>query len=614
MKKPPLLFIDRILAGKWYKQLLIPLITCLVVLLVVSAFYFSSRKGPWSEKLAQAFVDMTNPETMHDSIYYNQHINYEVGQSSSLVSDPKKPDFLTVLGFVTIYILGTIVFTGLLIATITSIWRSRSERFRRGAVKYRFSNHIVFLGYNSLIPGMIQKICEDEKNNIKDVRIVVGVEENASGVCDKIKNRLYEDYRNRVVVLKADSCNRKDLKRLRITHAKEVYIIGEHDDAYNLKCYRTIYELSLCDYSKGSRMPECYVNLHSQATLTLFRTYASADEMGIDFTQFHSFSFYDEWAKYMIMEHWTSSENRQDHFIIAGMTEMGIALARKIVLLCHKPTIDNPNKEKHIITLIDNDMVAKSKLFIIQNQDFFDRCHYTIKTRQEHLTHGPEAGMDLLDVAFEFIEGGLSDEQIRMNLCDLALDDKKATTIAICYDDPQQNIAMGLSLPKVFNGEKCDARVWIYQPTLGDLGKYLESNQYAYFETFGMSGDNLDVRNKKCSDRAMLINHFFLHKKEPTIDFSKTFLIKTEWEGADIAKRWICIRHAEFIPVLKKYKDNHSKMIEEELKTNMTKMERNRSTSDIFLFGETDLYSLKNDFYSKYITVLIDSIAEEELK
>ena len=596
MKKPPLLFIDRILAGKWYKQLLIPLITCLVVLLVVSAFYFSSRKGPWSEKLAQAFVDMTNPETMHDSIYYNQHINYEAGQSSSLVSDPKKPDFLTVIGFVTIYILGTIVFTGLLIATITSIWRSRSERFRRGAVKYRFSDHIVFLGYNSLIPGMIQRICKEDK----EVRIVVGVEENASGVCDKIKNRLYEDYRNRVVVLKADSCNRKDLKRLRITHADEVYIIGEHDDAYNLKCYRTIYELSLCDYSKGTKMPECYVNLHSQATLTLFRTYASADEMGIDFTQFHSFSFYDEWAKYMIKKHWTDREDILDHFIIAGMTEMSIALARKTVLLCHKPN----SKKRTIITLIDNDIVSKAKLFIIQNQDFFDRCQYTIKTRQEPLTYEPAEDMDLLDVTFEFVEGDLSDEEIRLNLNNIAHDETKSTTIAICYDDPQQNITIGLSLPKVFNGDNCNTHVWIYQPTLGDLGKYMESDRYANFTTFGISGEDLDVRNKKRTDQAKLINHFFLHKEEPTIDFSKKFLIKTEWEGIDIAKRWICIRHAEFIPFLARFKDDDSKM---------TDVERKRSAADIFLFGEENLYSLKNDFYGNYINVLKTSIAKKEL-
>lgn len=585
----PFLIIDRNLAGKSLKQLLGAIIPFAIVFVGVFLCYLFIRNGSVYEKLGQAFVDTTVPSTIYNEVYDTiQPFNNDVGQCNA------KPSLGDIIWFTIIYIFGTIAFTGLLISAITNIWRTRAEKFRRGTVSYNFKGHIVFIGYNNLVPGMIQKICEENE----DTRVVVGVEDKASTISDKIKNRLWEKYRNNVVTLKADSCNREDLKRLRVPYAEEVYIIGEHDDAYNLKCYRTIYELSLCDYSRESKMPKCYVNLHSQATLTLFRTYASADELGIDFTNFHSFSFYDEWAKYMIKKHWESSEDIQDHFIIAGMTEMGIALARKIVLLCHKPS-----KEKHtIINFIDDDMVSKSKLFIIQNQDFFDRCHYKIKTRQVYLTHEPEADKDLLDVAFEFIEGNLSEEEIRQKLNDTALDEKKTTTIAICHDDPQQNITMGLSLPKNFNGDNCDARVWIYQPTLGDLGKYLESERYTYFETFGMSGEELDVRNEICTKRALLINHFFLHKKEPTLDFSKKFLIETEWEGTDIAKRWICIRHAEYIPFLTKYKDSDSKM---------TTVERNRSVADIFLFGEESLYSLENDFYSKYIDALKSIVKEK---
>lgn len=638
MKKTPRLFIDRLLAGKPRKQILIiiGLFICLLALVtVVYTFKLDNNKKDFSffKSFPKAFVDLTNPETLHKSVY-------EPDQNTEL-TNKLPPEWLLFLA----YIFGAIVFTGLLIATITNAWRGRAERFRRGIVDYRFSEHIIILGYNGLVPGMIQRICEQKP--LKDIRIVVGVEDHASTTCDKIKNRLYEDYRDLVVVLKADSCNRKDLKRLRVNYAHEVYIIGEHDDAYNLRCYRTIYELWLCERSKKAKMPKCYVNLHSQATLTLFRTYASADELGIDFSCFQSFSFYDEWARTMIMEHWDNNENLQDHFIIAGMTEMGIALARKIVLLCHKPSRVKPC----IITLVDNDIADKSKLFIVQNQDFFDRCHYSIRTRKDTFKHEPEAKMDLLDVKFEFTEGDLSDEAIRQELSTIAMDPCKTKTLAICYDNPQHNIAMGLSLPKVFfheerminykdvidsksehyrnevspktesgsfdvgdvfnkdatnkafknKEEENKARVWIYQPTLGDLGKYLKSDRYVRFETFGMSGDELDIQNEKCTETAMRINHFFLHKKDNDIDFSNSFLIKTEWEGTDIAKRWICIRHAEFIPILKKYEDTPSKMKD---------MERNRSTADIFLFGETDLYSLKNDFYSKYISVL-EKISQE---
>ena len=596
MKKTPILNFDRILAGKSGKQLSIILTIFLVILLSVTGFYTYCSKArdntsfiefvkDFPANFPKAFVDLTNPETLHKSVY-------DPDQNTEL-TNKLPPEWLLFIA----YIIGAIVFTGLLIATITNAWRGRAERFRRGAVSYKFKNHIVFLGYNHLIAGMILKILENEK----DARIVVGVENNASVISDKIKNRLYDRHRKNVVVLQADSCNREDLDRLRICQAKEVYIIGEHDDTYNLKCYRTIYELSLCERTRETRMPECYVNLHSQTTLTLFRTYTSANELGIDFTNFHSFSFYDEWARIMIMKmldkKWKIDKNLQNHFIIAGMTEMGIALARKATLLCNKPS----DGEHTIITIIDNEMDKKAKHFIVQHQDFFDRCMYRIQSKNFNSIYTPINGDHILDVEYEFIEGNLSDEIIRHHLSAIAGNDKKTTILAICYDDPQQNIVSGLNLPSIYynvkkkNLDESKARVWIYQPTLGDLGKYLKSYRFNRFDTFGMLGEDLEIQNTECISKAKLITHFFRHKERNDMDYSKHKLIDTEWDATSIAKRWICIRHAEFIRILEQYKANDK---------DMEIMERKRSAIDIFLFGEEDLYSLEKNFYANYITTL----------
>lgn len=618
MKKSFLLGIDRFLSGKFLKQLAVAFIPFLSVLIVVSLVYIfnNKRDGSIGEKVAQAFVDMTNPETVRDSVYYStQLIPKQIEQSVTEIEENyHKPSFGTVIGLVVVYFLGAVFFTGLLIATFTNIWRARAEKFRRGKVDYHFSGHIVFLGYNSLVPGLIQKICEERDDNIKEVRIVVGVESNASVVNDKIKNRLYNDYRNRVVVLQADSCNMEDLERLRVSFAKEVYIIGEHDDAYNLKCYRAIYEVYLCEKSPKAKMPQCYVCLQSQATLTLFRTYASAGDLGIDFTNFHSFSFYDEWARMLLTKtvkekmkikgtktkrNWPGYEHLQDHFIIAGMTEMGIALARKATLLCQKP-----DGKPTIITLIDDEASKKARDFIIQHQDLFDRIPYRIQTKTSNYKHIPtESFNNDIFTIFEFIDGDLFDNTIRQEISDSTNNTQQTITLAICYDDPQQNIVSGLNLPNNYYGDDSNACVWLYQPTLGDLGKYLKSERYTNFSTFGMSGYELDIRNTDCVDNAKLINHFFRHKddkdkdgNDKKIEFTNKVLIKTEWESTDIHRRWICIRHAEFIPILTQYMDYipNSKMIE---------LERKRSTTDIFLFGEEDLYSQQNIFpkYMEYL-------------
>lgn len=606
MKWNPRLIFDRIISGKSLQQLELVFILFITILLFIAGIYtLFGRHGRFDENIHQVFVDMTNPETVRDSAYYASQPFFKENAQNEITNQPSKnkPGFWVVFGLVVVYVLGAVFFTGLLIATITNIWRGRADKFRRGAVKYKFSNHIIFLGYNSLIPGMIQKICEEEHNRIKDIRIVVGVENDASLVNKKIKNRLYDRYRDKVVVLQADSCNMKDLKRLRVSYAKEVYIIGEYDDAYNLRSYRTIYELSLNEKSAKASMPECYVNLQSQATLTLFRTYASAGDLGINFSKFHSFSFYDEWAKSMINKHWKNNEDFQDHFIIAGMTEMGIALARKAALLCHKP-----NDSKHtIITLIDDGVSTKAEHFIIQHQELFDHIIYRIRTKTKNYDHIPIKYNDLLDVTFEFIEGSFSDKSIRQEITDNANNDQKKITLAICYDNPQQNIISGLNLPNIFYEEKHKISIWLYQPTLGDLGYYLNNSRYKNVITFGMTGKDLDIQNTENTRRAKLINHYFRHQKDENKndadsnkilnDYSNQRLIDTEWEDTNISERWACIRRAEFIPFLAHYMDNDK---------NMEKMECQRNAVDNLLFPifeDGNTYSIQND-YSLYIATI----------
>lgn len=573
MKRHPQLWIDRVLAGNWYKQLIMALIPFAVVVITVFVCYLCIRNGSVFERFGQAFVDTTTPESIRKSVYdlYNGiEQNETIEQKDTPVGD--------IIWFTSIYVLGAIAFTGLIISAITSIWRSRSEKFRRGAVSYNFRGHIVFIGYNSLVPGMIQKICEENENT----RVVVGVEDKASTISDMIKNRLWKKYRRYVVTLKADSCNREDLERLRIPYAQEIYIIGEHDDAYNLRCYRTIYELSLYKSYSKCKMPQCYVNLQSQSTLKLFRTYASAGETGVDFTNFHAFNFKDEWASTLLLKdsaRLKNINNCHNHIIIAGMTEMGIFIAQEAVLLCHYPNTHMT------ITFVDDSAELRKKSFIAQHQTLFDHS-------------------DLLDVGFEFIEGDLADEKVRSNLADYVDDFSKVITIAICYDDPQQNVSLGLNLPKNLYGDKNNVRVWIYQPTSGDLGKYLKNSYYKNVVTFGMSGDLLDIRNKKNIQIAKRINHYFRRFNEDKIDYSNQRLIEMEWEELSIYDRWSYLRRAVFVPVLLQMEDDVALMMD---------LEHRRSVADVLLFGIDSYDKQVTIDYNGYINFLAKEICPEVL-
>ena len=329
-------------------------------------------------------------------------------------------------------------------------------------------------------------------------------------------------------------------------------------------------------------MPQCYVNLQSQSTLKLFRTYASAGEIGVDFTNFHAFNFQDEWASLLLLkdsDRFNGVNECYNHIIIAGMTDMGILIAQEAVLLCHYPNT------KTTITFIDDAADIKKKYFVAQHQNLFD--------------YG-----DKLDINFEFIVGDLADEKVRRDITNNVDDASNMTTIAICYDDSKQNINLGLNLPENLYGDKNNVRVWIYQPTSSDIGKYLKNSHYKNVVTFGMSGDLLDVRNKKNIQIAKRINHYFRRCNEVKIDYSNHRLIEMEWEELSIYDRWTYLRRAAFIAFLLKIKNDVSLMVE---------LERRRSVAEALLFGIASYDNLEKMDYNGYIKSLSKVICSDLL-
>lgn len=525
------LWIDRVIAGETWKQVVVAGGVFALAFIIIGIIYLANR-----HTFGQAFVDMVSPVTAQKEAY------------------DESPDGKVVLGRFIVYSIGAIVFTGLLIATITSALRTRVDKFKQGTVKYYFRHHIVFLGYDDMVVGMIQKLCDDG-----EPRIVVGVESKANEVNDLIKNRIYNKHKNKVVVLQADSCNKKDIERLRIPYADKVFVIGEHDDAYNLKSYRTIYELSLCSGNFEERMPQCYVNLQHQSTLTLFQTYATTGDIGVDFSHFHTFNFYDEWARYMIvgadlerklrMDYRdTETKNpRQIHLVIVGMSEMGRALARQAVLLCHYPSYVT-HKIRTKITFIDPEAMQHAQRLVGHYQRLYERCHYATYDASAEKTF--ENDVDGLDVEFDFYETDISNLSMRNKLAEWSADPKQMLTIAICQPKAAQSLAAGIYLPDSIYHQNADTPIWIYQPTFGDLGNYMKGSRYKNVVTFGMSGESLDVCNETIIGWSMRINHYLKNRKNGVVNYSNSRLIELEWQENTVYQKWTCINRAMHILVM----------------------------------------------------------------
>ena len=591
MRRNFLLGLDRVLAGKPRQQIVFFAMIFTFFLVVFGAvYYWKFNEGNVLKSIAQAFVDMISPVTARNIVY---------DDSQPISPDMSKRQYVTWLSIV--YLVGLIVFTGLLIATITNIIRTRADKFKQGTVKYHFRNHIVFLGYDDMIVGMINRLCE--KN---DARIVVGVEENASKVSDAIHNRIYEKYRNNVVVLKADCCNLKDLKRLRILNARQVYIIGEHGDAYNLQGYKSIYELSISERSFEEKMPQCFVNFRSQSTFVLFQTYASLGEIGIDYSHFHTFNFEDEWARMMLkgflFDDETGKKNNHNletkriHLVIVGMTEMGKALIREALLMCHFIDFVKSGVTT-LISIIDSGLGKEMSRG--QYRNIFETYGYSFFNYNDGKDVHYSAKMEYCkpDIEFEFIEASLDNNRVRSQLSEWSVNKNESVAIAICLESPESSITEGLCLPDECLSENVD--VWVFQPTKGDYGTYMQHSKFKNVKAFGMSGGLLDIADTTSLRTAQIINHHKYQKGIIDSSYTNDNLIDAEWSELTVAEKWDLVRQASFLPYLMTLTDSD--------RSELVAIEHNRWVADRIISGHViskEEIDMRKEYEESYINSL----------
>lgn len=514
-KKNLKLALSKAMAGPLWKQILFAVIIFFIAFIIVWAFYCFQ-----SENLQKVYADMVSPVTLRNSAYGTIQPTDSCG--GSVIDNNTNKDFWR---YLLAHLIGTLAFTGILIATITNIFRTWGDRFKNGVMRFRsFNRHTVFLGYDDMVSGMIAKLCGDEDVPNR-IRIVVGVPNRVYETYMQLRNALPQRQRRCVVVMKADCCNIDDLKRLNVHKAKDVYIIGAQDDAYSLNSYNRIQ--SICKKHR----PECYVQMQYLSTYALFQTYTKIEGM----KYFHAFNFHNEWARKMLMRDEidtrngvsiTADSDKQVHLVIVGMTEMGEALAREVAFLCHYPNFVTKGIRTKI-TFIDPKVKEPEKYF---------------RGRYRHLLEAK-----FLDIEFEFLNNNIADEETQKLIGSWANDEKQVLTIAACTDMPHRSMAAGLYLPDAVFDKKIP--VWVYQPTKGDMASYLGSSCFGNVTTFGMSGKELDIKNEEGIRRAKRLNHFYWHLKDnESIDYSDMETIDREWDCCNVFDKWSNVYNVSAIP------------------------------------------------------------------
>ena len=231
------------------------------------------------------------------------------------------------------------------------------------------------------------------------------------------------------------------------------------------------------------------------------------------------------------------------------------------------------------ITFIDDQAIKEGEFLRGRFEALFSLCKYRNvkcgKDKLEYTTDRELEGMidpletgpysylnekdgNFMDIQWEFIEGNVANNDVKKYIADIASDtENNITTVAICFNHPQQSLATALYLPKaVFNNA---LQVLTYQQNSFDILNNVANGEqdwkrYKNLFPFGMI-DSSYTDSLFDDAKAKIVNYLFVTKDQPTKkdvikSFDETLLkeIYQHWESLTLVDKQANIDMAESSP------------------------------------------------------------------
>lgn len=597
MKKiiPRQLF-DKWLHGGW-KQIATILISSIIVFFIISLFFlcvFGDKIGLY----------LPNKEVNKEDVNKLWQLFYFYADPGNQMSVTWETDKSRWMGLI-VSTLGSIFLSGLLISTITNVFERRADKWRTGFSYYKLKNHIVIIGSDQMVSGLVNQLCEDSNNSI----VVM-----TSTDVERMRNSLYATLNNkkdqkRIIVNYGSRDSENYLNNINIAYAKEVYILGDtsefddiesYHDSLNVQCVTLI--AKICKHN-GRKVLPCHVLFDYKTTYHVFQ-YADLSPEITDYIDFHPFNFYDLWArkvlvtghskeediKYKPLDYIPITSKDSDkfvHLIIIGMSKMGQAMALQASHIAHFP---NYRKKKTKITFIDRNCKEEmgefkqkcGELFKVSRSKYIDAdawheakerfvegdspiieerfiTQYGLADEYQHLVDKDDKDKEFLDIEWEFIKGDDHNSVVQELLKKYVSDENAIITVAVCLNLTHISLRSAMHLPKAYYEKEKKIPILVQQrktstmvSTLNGKGLDEDKRQLLLYENiipFGMVYNCYDlnmVSTEVCKRIAATYDYFYEYENNPTIiDSTKADEI---WRNTAITKRWSNIFAAASIP------------------------------------------------------------------
>lgn len=560
--KSLLLWFDRVLAQGLLRQVLMLIILMLVIFLLSTLLLHLS---------GSAWIDYCEKENISKWVlpFYLLIVPdaFDNFCRSGLVG--ALPVFFACI----IYIIGVIVFTGMIISVMTNMIERRVEKHLMGHIHYLESGHYIIMGYDDIVPSFINYVFKEDE----DAYVLLLTSAKVDEITEKLRKSFKADQMKHIVINYGHCTNTEYYKDIHLESAKQLFIVGPRSlpahDAVNVECVD-----SICKYLKqtgSTQKPKiitCVFN--DMDTYSAFKTTEIFEEvvaLGIDF---HPYNFYTEWAKQVFVKRKYADmgnikENpysypavfgngigpkdpRYVHLVFVGATNFAVAFATEAAQVLHFPNFNYNQNLKTRITFIDLNADREMHEFITRNRHFFEVQSYSYLDLSDNEDFSEESkgfhrimpkgdDIDFLDVEFEFIKGDIFAPKVQNVIRTWAKEDKKQyLSIFLTMEQQRSNFVLGMNMPDevyenkipvfirqdlsdnfVTNLRNADNKTLKYV-TLDANGNPQPINRkarYANIYPFGMN-ETIYTADNKSLKRAKLINYLYCTADYSTYQFA----------------------------------------------------------------------------------------------
>lgn len=578
---------DRTLSQDSFRQVFI-LLGVLVAAFLISYVLLSLFGGDW-----QGYCRANNISKWIFPLYLlidgNAFSNFYVDENVSSVA---------VLVACLIYVVGVIIFTGMIISVMTNMIERRVEDHKEGRIHYLKSGHYIILGYDQMVPSFITHVFGKDKN----AYVLILSSTDSLEIREKLRTSFSEMEMEQIIINNGHKTSTDSYKDICLEAAEHVYIIGDHNksahDAINVECMDSIYRY--LNDSKITQRPggiTCvFKDLDTYAAFKTSDIFSKITDLGIEFIPYN---FYAGWAKqvfvkreYKEFDNPTAKPNKYPsvygngikpddkkrvHLVFVGTTNFAVAFAIEAAHVLHFPNFSEKTI-KTLITFIDKNADKEKDEFIIRNRHFFEVQPYIYRdisddpkevsknTGREFLYFKDDDNFNFLDVEFEFIKGDVFSKNVQEEIAKWAQDsDGQYLSIFLALSDQRQNFVLGMNMPDavydnevpvfirqdrsdnfVTNLRKADERddkhKLIYATVMdsGLLETKKREARYANIYPFGMNETAYSADDRSLK-RAKLINYLYETANYETYKFPGLMALNSMpeskiWEDAN--EKW----------------------------------------------------------------------------